>query len=65
MSLNRAVKLTSSDVKVGDLVVVKDGTKVGIVLSVSAYVPYEGSYASVVFDEKVRSINTTLLTKVE
>lgn len=52
-------------VKTGDLVVVKGESRTGIVLTVSTHVPYEGSYARVVFDEEVRNINTSLLARVE
>jgi len=54
-----------SEIKAGDFVVVKSETKTGVVLSVSTFVQYEGSYARVLFGADERTINTSLLTKVE
>lgn len=52
-------------IKVGDLVTIRGERRTGVVLSLSAAVPYEGSYARVFFDSEVKSIRTTLITKVE
>lgn len=52
-------------VKTGDFVVVKDDPRRGIILTVSTFVPYEGSYARVLLGSETRVINTSLLTKVE
>lgn len=55
-------------IKSGDLVVARRllEARIGIVLSVSTQVPYEGAYARVLFfNEEVRNINTSLLEKVK
>ena len=56
-------------IKPGDLVVTRRmlvslESRIGIVLSVSTQVPYEGAYARVLFNEEVRNINTSFLEKV-
>jgi hypothetical protein len=56
--------LSRNSLKTGDLVLVRGETSTGIVLSVSSSVPYEGSYANVLLDKAVRSINTNLLAKI-
>lgn len=57
--------MTTVSLKPGDFVLAKGHKNPGIVLSVSTQVLYERAYARVIFEDEVRSINTSLLLRIE